>query len=143
LHNQRVTTNKNQRTKEPKKKDIPPTPKPKKPNLDFKNYLQEKIIENNFIESKDKVFEFYQYRMNMAKAKRYQTEKGINGLFRDLNGCRSAGLIITDCLEIAMERGWMSPNPSYYSTNVFDKKNNFKNKSEQNTQICKEWANGE
>jgi len=112
--NQRVTTNKNLRTKEPKKKEIPPTPKQKKAVMDFKDYLQEKIIENNFIASKDKIFEFYEYRMNMPKKKQYQSEKGINGLFRDLNGCRDAGLIITDCLEIAMEKPWMTPDPKYY-----------------------------
>lgn len=91
-------------------KDTPPLP----PRPIFKKYLQEKIIENNFIESKDKIFEFYQYRMDMPKSKRYKTEKGINGLFRDLNGCRDAGLIASECLEIAMEKGWQTPGPDYF-----------------------------
>ena len=88
----------------------------------FSVYLQDRIISNNFIESKDVIFEFYKYRQSMPSVKKYKSEKGINGLFRDLNGCRKAGLIISECLEISMERGWLTPDPTYFKNNGFEKK---------------------
>lgn len=124
-------------SEEPKKENTPIVPEKKTQQLNFKDYLQEKIIENNFIGSKDKIFEFYKYRMEKAKAKQYKTEKGLNGLFRDLNGCRSAGLIVTDCLEIAMEKNWQTPDPSYFKNG--NSMPRAANRSEQNTQTCKEW----
>ena len=88
--------------------------KSKEKNLSFKTYLKTKIQENNFTESEDKIFEFYNYRMDMVISKRYKNEKGINGLFRDLNNCNEAGLNIPECLEIAMEKNWMTLNPSWF-----------------------------
>ena len=108
--NKALTPNKNVRMKECKKEKI----KVPKKKTSFKTYLQEKIIENNFIETKDLIFEFYNYRMSMPAVKRYKSEKGINGLFRNLNECRKSGLIISECLEIAMEKGWLSFESSYF-----------------------------
>jgi len=81
----------------------------------LKIYLQEKIIQNNFIETKDKIFEFFNYRNSeFPKKDHYTTERKINGLFRNLSGCRDNGLIISECLDIAMENGWKTPNPDYF-----------------------------
>ena len=39
-----------------------------------------------------------------------------------MNGCRDAGLIVSDCLDIAMERPWLTPDPSYFKNNGFNNK---------------------
>lgn len=105
----------------------------------FKKYIQEKIIQHNFIETKDKIFEFYLYRMSMPAQNRYKTEKGINGLFRDLNGCRKAGLIVSECLEEAMEREWKTPNPSYFKNN---KQPGFQTRADKNKEEGLKFING-
>ena len=52
-----------------------------------------------------------------GKKQPYESEKGINGLFRNLNGCRDAGLVVSTCIEIAMEKPWLTPDPSYFKNN--------------------------
>jgi len=101
-------------TIEPKPK---PEPKEKKKikKKSFSVYLQEKIIQHDFVKDKDKIFEFYNYRMEMPVAKRYKTEKGIDGLISDLIGCRENGLIIFDCIEKTMQRNWQAPDHSYFN----------------------------
>jgi len=106
----------------------------------LQKYLQEKIIENNFIENKDKIFEFYNYRQSMPAAKRYKSEKGINGLFRNLNECRKSGLIIFDCIEIAMEKNWLSFEASYFKNN---KSSNYQTRSDKNKQACHDFVYGD
>ena len=102
--------------------DPVPNPAPKvkkkiqKKKVCFEKYLQKKIIDHNFIETKDKIFEFYNWRMDdkiKGKKQPYESEKGIDGLFRNMCGCRKAGLIVSDCLDIAMERPWLTPDPTY------------------------------
>lgn len=101
------------------------------------DYLKNKILENSLIENKDKIFEFFNYRnTNFPKKDRYNTELKINGLFRHLTGCRDSGLIISDCIEIAMESGWKTPNPTYF-------KNNKNHKQNQNKQACMDFINGD
>ena len=120
---------KNERMKELKRKDT------KKKSLI--PYLQEKIIENNLIETKDKIFEFYNYRnTNFTKKDHYNTDLKINGLFRHVVGCRKAGLIISECLDIAMESGWKTPNPEYFRNN---KPHNNKSVSEINQAAGDSW----
>ncbi len=119
-----------------KENNIPPISP--KPNL--KNHLKEKIIETGFIETKEKIFEFFEYRQQMTPTKRYKSTKGIDGLFRDITGCRNANLIVSDCLDIAMERDWLRPAPEYFQKNK--KVNRYESVGEHNTRVCKEWANG-
>lgn len=111
-------TNKNVKEGGEGKEGIPPKPPKKKKELPTKTDIKELILENNFIESKDKIFEFFEYRMSMPASKRYKTKKGLNALFRDLNGCRDLGLIISDCLDEAMEREWQTPKPDYFKNKL-------------------------
>jgi len=124
--------NNRRKVKESKGKDKKNKVPKKKPLLP---YLQEKIIENNFIETKDKIFEFFEYRMAKPKREQYQTEKGINGLFRDMNKCREVGLIVSECLEISMEKGWLSPGPTYFNNS----KPKHMSRDEKNKQECEKF----
>lgn len=105
-----TTIQNNPKTKTKEEKNI----QKKKSPIPTKTDLKEKIIEHNFIENKDKIFEFFEYRMSMPASKRYKTKKGLNALFRDLNGCRNRGLIISDCIDEAIEREWQTPKPDYF-----------------------------
>ncbi|MCP5006888.1 MAG: hypothetical protein GY941_23520 [Planctomycetes bacterium] len=105
----RYTTIKPSKPNKPNKKK---KSKPKKDSLS--DYLKDMIINNNFIEIKNKIFEFYKYRQSMPKAKRYKTEAGINMLFKDLNGCRDRGLIVSECIDEAIGRDWLTPKPDYF-----------------------------
>ena len=49
----------------------------------------------------------------LKQKKQYQTEKGIDGLFRNLLECRSQGFNLKDCLDITMEINWQTPDPEY------------------------------
>ena len=132
--NKEATPNKNDkngRMEEEKKKDI----KKKDPLVD---YLYLKIQENNFIETKDKIFEFYKYRQSMPKAKQYKTEAGINILFKDLNGCRDRGLIVSECIEETIGRNWLTPKPDYFKNGSV--KNGY-NRMDQNKQACNDFIN--
>lgn len=139
--NKAATPNKNDNNKENVRKEQTDTPHdPKNKKLNFEKYLYGKIIENNFIEIKDHIFEFYNWRMNdkiKGKKQPYESEKGINGLFRNLNGCRDAGFIVSDCIEIAMEKPWLTPDPSYFKNNGLDNKN--MTVSEHNEAAGREW----
>lgn len=129
-----------------------PNPKPN-PILKKKNtkketfllYLEQKIIQNNMIETKDKIFEFFNYRMNekiKGKKQPYSTEKGIDGLFVALSGCKKSGLIISECLDRAMQDEWLKPDPSYFKNNV---KNKFSpmTRDEKNREECEKFIYGE
>lgn len=107
--NKKVKESKVKETKEKKvKKENSPIVPP------LKKYLKNKIIENHLENHQDKILEFFDYRMAMPKKDRYRTEKGLNGLVRDLKGCLSRGMNIDQCIDIAMERDWKTPNPEYY-----------------------------
>jgi len=114
-------------------------------NKDIKSllsdYLQEKIIQNNLIETKDKIFEFYNYRnSNFPKKDHYNTELKINGLFRHLAGCRDVGLIVSECIDISMESGWKTPNPDYFKKNNNNKQQG-NSRSDRNKQACMDFIN--
>jgi len=97
------------------KTPLPPQgEKPDSKDNSLKNYLSQKIESGGFQEIKDQINTFFEYRQAKPKAKKYQTEKGVNGLFRNLAGCRDAGLNLFDCLEIAMENNWQTPDVKYY-----------------------------
>jgi len=98
--------NKNEKNEKNEKKKTPIAP--------LKKYLEDKIIETGLQLHTDKIFEFYEYRMSRPKNDRYKTEKGINGLFRDIQGCLDAGLDVGGCLEITMEKEWKTPDPKYF-----------------------------
>lgn len=89
--------------------------KKKKTETNLKKCLSEKISELGFEQHENKIIEFFDYRMSLQAKDRYKTPKGINGLFRDLQGCQKAGFDIEDCLERAMEREWLTPNPEYFN----------------------------
>jgi len=89
-----------------------------KPLDPFFEYLESKIEinpVNGFHAYKDKIIEFYNYRMGKPKKDQYQSEKGVDGLFRDILSCKESGLPIIDCLDIAMENNWKAPKPEYFS----------------------------
>ena len=91
--------------------------KNKTPISPLEKHLETMIEENSHQNIKDQIIVFFKYRQAKPKAKQYQTEKGINGLFRDLAGCRESGLNLFDCLEIAMENNWQTVKPEYFKTN--------------------------
>lgn len=107
--NQQLTTNKNIRIKEIKNKNTYNT---------LREYLLKKISDSGLVLSKEKVLEFFEYRMHKPKKEQYKTEKGIDGLFRDLNSCRDAGLNIQNCIDIAMERDWLTPDAKYFQNKI-------------------------
>jgi len=82
-------------------------------NLLLKTYLESKI-QNGLEAYHDKIIEFFNYRQTLQKSKQYKSEKGIDGLFRDIKSCQTEKLPIITCLDIAMEKRWMAPVPKYY-----------------------------
>ena len=98
-------------------------------------FLESMIVENNFEEVKDSIFKFFKYRNSEFAAKdRYNTELKIKGLMRHINGCRSNGLDVNDCIQYAMEQNWKTPNPEYF------KQNKYVSAGSTNTETCIEWA---
>jgi hypothetical protein len=137
--NKAATPNKNDKNDKNDNKEKKKTLK----KLDFTDYLQDKIIENNLFENKDKIFEFYKYRMETKiknKKQPYNTEYGIDGLIKSLNGCRDAGMFISECIDKAMQNEWLKPDPSYFKNNKPN--NNFPSRSDKNKQACQEFING-
>jgi len=78
-----------------------------------------KLQESNLAQHRDKLLEFFRYRMSLHKQKRYKTDKGLDGLCRDVSGCIAAGLDPGECLEVAMEREWLTPSPEYFLNKNF------------------------
>lgn len=105
--NQDPTTNKNDKNERNIKTPISP----------LREYLEKTIEKNGYQAIKDQIIVFFKYRQAKPKAKQYQSEKGINGLFRDLAGCAESGLNLFDCLEIAMENNWQTIKPDYFKKN--------------------------
>jgi len=106
------------KTRRQEKEKPPLTPqgeKPKPTKSELKKYLIQKIESEGFLDIKDQIILFFEYRMAKPKKQQYQTEKGINGLFRNLGGCQNAALNTADCLEIAMENNWQTAKPGYYN----------------------------
>jgi len=81
----------------------------------LKNFLISKI-QNGFTPHTEKIIEFFDYRMKKPKKDRYQTVKGIEGLFREMAACKKLGYPLTECLDITMERGWLTPCPDYFKS---------------------------
>lgn len=79
----------------------------------LKNFLVSKI-QNGFMPHSEKIIEFFEYRMKKPKKEQYQTEKGIDGLFREMAACKKLGYPLAECLDIAMEKGWQTPCPDYF-----------------------------
>lgn len=90
----------------------------KKSKSDFINHLECKISESGLESLSDKIKEFFEYRQAKPVSKRYKTDFGINGLFRDLKSCQIAGYDLAECIEIAMERDWQTPDAKYFD-NIF------------------------
>ena len=111
--NKPATTNKNVRSKECKND--------KKINTHFLlDYLISQIEPsgNGLKTYQDKITEFYRYRQKKPKAKRYQSEKSIVGFIRDCRRCLEIYADLGECLDITMERGWMTPDPEYLEGKV-------------------------
>lgn len=96
-------------------------------------FLKQKIKSENLSLFKDRIIEFYKYRMDKPKAKQYKSEKGINGLFRDIQLCKEKWGGINTCLEISMERDWLTPDVSYF------KPEDFKNRGESSQEILERY----
>jgi len=88
-------------------------------NSNLKKYLSQKVSQSTIPGIKEKVLsekimEFFDYRMSKPKKQQYVTEKGIDGLFRDIGDCSKEGLNLVDCLDICMESNWQSPKVKYF-----------------------------
>jgi hypothetical protein len=83
----------------------------------FLEYALKKSHELNLFVFYKKISEFINYRMSKPKKQIYNSEKGVNGLFRDLVDCKAKGYNIETCMDIAMENNWLSPKPSYFEKN--------------------------
>ena len=105
--NQQLTTNNKDK---PVKKD-------KEQKEAFLKYSYKKTKESNLSEYNEKIKEFITYRMKKQKAKQYKSEKGIDGLFRNLVECKNRGYDVVACIDISIERDWLSPDPSYFEKN--------------------------
>jgi len=81
------------------------------------NYLELKITDYGYTDIQEKIIEFFHYRQSFPKAKRYKSDKGINGLFRHIKNLNKSGLNIFECLEMTMEEGWQTPDPKYFLNN--------------------------
>ena len=96
---------------------------PKGKDVELKDFLLKNIPEDlSFL--KNNFLEFFKYRQQKPKSKRYQSEIGINGLFRDICNCIAVGHPPVECLNIAMERGWQTPSPDYFKPEMFTKLTN-------------------
>ena len=106
LPNDSTDNNKKERKKERKKKTL--TEK-------FLEYAVKKSEELKYSESCNlKISEFIKYRMAKSKSARYESEKGIDELFRNLVECDNRNYDLLKCLDIAMGRGWKIPAPNYF-----------------------------
>lgn len=96
---------------------------PKGKDVELKDFLLKNIPDDlSFL--KNNILEFFKYRQQKPKSKRYQSEIGINGLFRDICNCIAVGHPPVECLNIAMERGWQTPSPDYFKPEMFTKLTN-------------------
>ena len=87
----------------------------KKKEKNLKIYLRQLINKHDMEDVSNKIMEFFEYRMSMPKKKQYNSELGLNGLFRNLLECRNEEYDLTECIDIAMENNWLTPNQSYYN----------------------------
>ncbi|MCK5017402.1 MAG: hypothetical protein KAS32_10080 [Candidatus Peribacteraceae bacterium] len=89
-------------------------------------YLTLKISTKNITANQNKIIEFYNYRQTekiKGKKQPYRTEKGIDGLFRDMLLAQEKWGDLSVCLDIAMENNWLSPKPDYFNESYFKKGN--------------------
>jgi len=109
--NQQLTTNNNDNNEKPLKTKGN-CGKSKIQN--FKNHALKKIasVNTEFEKHKETIIEFIEYRMSIKN--KYKTDKGINGLFKDMETCNKAGYDIGKCLTLVMEKGWLAPNVEYF-----------------------------
>ena len=104
-----------EKEKKRKKKSIKENSSPDGSVHPFLKYLLDKISEsgNGFSDNKEKLIEFYEYRMRKPKKDQYKSERGIDGLLRDCKRCNDIYADIGECLDITMERNWLTPDPEY------------------------------
>jgi hypothetical protein len=81
---------------------------------DLKGHLAKKIAGNGLEKYSAKLVEFVEYRMLTKGITKYKTVHGINGLVRDSKNCLNAGLDLNDCIDITIERGWLTPDIKYF-----------------------------
>jgi hypothetical protein len=99
--------------------------KESKVNIDKKllSYLNEQIELKSLQKHQKKMIEFFSYRMKKNNKDRYVTEYGIDGLIRHVNGCIDNNLDPDECMDIAMQRNWKTPDPSYFNQLNFKNRN--------------------
>lgn len=102
-------------------------------------HLLSKIESENLQQYQPKIIEFFEYRMNKPKKDQYKSEKGVNGLFRDIKNCIRAGMHPEQFLEIAMEKEWKTPDPKYYNAGNYN--NTQLSRTESNIQAAMDFAN--
>ena len=117
-NNQCDSENPQSKAKDIKGKDNTPYNPPKGKDVELKNFLLKNIPDDlRCIENK--LVEYFEYRQQKTKAKRYKSTRGISGLFRDLCNCVVTGYDPSTCLDIAMERDWQTPDPTYFKPEMF------------------------
>jgi hypothetical protein len=110
---QQVITNKNVKNNK-NEKNTPPIPPPKKLIDELKEHLSKKIAGNGLEKYSEKLIEFVEYRMSTKGIDKYKTVRGIDGLIRDSKNCLDAGLNLGDCIDITIERSWLTPDIKYF-----------------------------
>jgi len=90
----------------------------------LKSYLEQQVALLPLSYFKNKILDFFDYRKDIRNSP-YKTILAVNGLIKDLNGCLDMGLDLNFCIDKAMERSWLTPDPTYFknNTNVGVKKN--------------------
>ena len=100
----------------------------------FKNYLKEKITGTSFVAYEKALCEFIDYRMSLTAKKKYQTEKGIDGLLSCVGDLIRANLDPVVSLKRCMEEEWLKPKPEYFKIGVTGA--NKKSRSDKNISAC-------
>lgn len=73
-----------------------------------------------------KIVEFYHYREKTpvkGKVQCYKSEKGIDGLLRECKKCIETYADLNECLDVTMQREWLTPDPGYLQGKVKERSN--------------------
>ena len=104
----------NKNEKNEKNNKPPSIPPPKKLIDELKEHLSKKIAGNGLEKYSEKLIEFIEYRMSTKGIDKYKTIRGVDGLIRDSKNCLDAGLNLENCLDITIERSWLTPDINYF-----------------------------
>lgn len=115
-NNQQLTTNKNDKHYKNEKNKEKINKKESPAHAELKSYLEQKVATLPLSVFKDKILDFFDYRKDIRKSP-YQTTLAVDGLIKDLSGCLDMGMDLIFCLNKAMERNWLTPDPTYFKNN--------------------------